>query len=203
MHSAQGRKRLLGAGIPVVETWDLTATPLDMLVGFSHTDVGRTVADFLHARGRRKLAIVTGSDERAARRTEAFLAQAKAHGIGDVQVVTVPAPTTMRSGRSGLGELLKRDKRIDGVFCSSDMLAMGVLAEARARRIGIPDQLAVVGFGDLDFAADTDPALTTVHIDAMQIGQHAARFIVERAEGRKVEPSIVDVGFTIVERKST
>ena len=203
MHSAQGRKRLLGAGIPVVETWDLTATPLDMLVGFSHTDVGRTVADFLHARGRRKLAIVTGSDERAARRTEAFLAQAKAHGIGDVQVVTVPAPTTMRSGRSGLGELLKRDKRIDGVFCSSDMLAMGVLAEARARRIGIPDQLAVVGVGDLDFAADTDPALTTVHIAAMQIGQHAARYIVERAEGRKVEPSIVDVGFTIVERKST
>ena len=45
MHSAQGRKRLIGAGIPVVETWDLTTTPLDMLVGFSHTDVGRTVAD--------------------------------------------------------------------------------------------------------------------------------------------------------------
>ncbi len=202
MHSAHGRKRLIGAGIPVVETWDLTTTPLDMLVGFSHTDVGRTVADFLHARKRSRLAIVTGSDERAARRTEAFLAQAKAHGIGDVQVVVVPAPTTMRSGRGALAELVKRDKRIDGVFCSSDMLAMGVLTEARVRRINVPDQLAVVGFGDLDFAADSDPGLTTVHIDGTKIGQHAARFIVERAEGRKVETSIVDVGFTIVERKS-
>jgi LacI family gluconate utilization system Gnt-I transcriptional repressor len=202
MHSSQGRKRLVGAGIPVVETWDLTTTPLDMLVGFSHPDVGRTVADYLHGRKRRRLAIVSGNDERAARRTEAFLAQAKAHGMGDVHVVVVPAPTTMRSGRGALVELLKRDKRIDGIFCSSDMLAMGVLAEARARRINVPDQLAVVGFGDLDFAADTDPALTTVHIDATRIGQHAARFIVERAEGRKVEPNIVDVGFTIVERKS-
>jgi LacI family gluconate utilization system Gnt-I transcriptional repressor len=36
MHSSQGRKRLIGSGIPVVETWDLTPTPIDMLVGFSH-----------------------------------------------------------------------------------------------------------------------------------------------------------------------
>jgi LacI family gluconate utilization system Gnt-I transcriptional repressor len=203
MHSAQGRKRLMGAGIPIVETWDLTTTPLDLLVGFSHVDVGRTVADFLHARKRRKLAIVSGNDERAARRTEAFVAQSKAHGVDNVQIVLVPAPTTMRSGRSALIELLKRDKRIDGVFCSSDMLAMGVLTEARSRRINVPDQLAIVGFGDLEFAADTDPALTTVHIDSKRIGEQAAHFIIERAAGRKPEPRIVDVGFTIVERKTT
>jgi len=46
MHSAEGRKRLLAAGIPVVETWDLTPTPIDMLVGFSHVEVGRAVAGF-------------------------------------------------------------------------------------------------------------------------------------------------------------
>ena len=40
MHSAGGRRRLLAAGIPVVETWDLTPTPIDMLVGFSHEKVG-------------------------------------------------------------------------------------------------------------------------------------------------------------------
>jgi len=66
-HSAAGRKRLAAAGIPVVETWDLTPTPLDMLVGFSHVDVGRAVAEFLRARGRRRLALVGGDDERARR----------------------------------------------------------------------------------------------------------------------------------------
>ena len=65
VHSADGRRRLLGAGIPVVETWDLTPTPIDMVVGFSHVDVGRAVARFLHAKGRRRLAVVAGSDERA------------------------------------------------------------------------------------------------------------------------------------------
>ena len=44
MHSAQGRRRLLASGIPVVETWDLTPTPIDMLVGFSHEKVGAQAA---------------------------------------------------------------------------------------------------------------------------------------------------------------
>ena len=91
---------------------------------------------------------------------------------------------------------------IDAVFCSSDLLALGVITEAQSRSIGVPGDLAVVGFGDLEFAADTNPALTTVHIDAAAIGREAARFIVDRAEGRPVEPRIVDVGFSIVDRQS-
>ena len=78
MHSAEGRRRLLAAGIPVVETWDLTPTPIDMLVGFSHAEVGRAVAEFLHAKGRRRLAVVAGDDERARRRHQAFVDAARA-----------------------------------------------------------------------------------------------------------------------------
>ena len=77
MHSAEGRRRLLAAGIPVVETWDLTPTPIDMLVGFSHEEVGRSVAAFLHARGRRRLAVISGDDERAKRRQVAFQTAAR------------------------------------------------------------------------------------------------------------------------------
>jgi LacI family transcriptional regulator, gluconate utilization system Gnt-I transcriptional repressor len=91
---------------------------------------------------------------------------------------------------------------VDAVFCSSDLLALGVLTEAQARGIGIPDRLAVVGFGDLEFAADLHPALTTVRINGAAIGRQAAHFIVERAEGRAVEPRVVDIGFSIVERGS-
>ena len=53
MHSPEGRRRLAAAGIPVVETWDLTPTPIDMLVGFSHEKVGAASAEYLHARGAR------------------------------------------------------------------------------------------------------------------------------------------------------
>lgn len=203
LHSAEGRKRLLASGIPVVETWDLTPTPIDMLVGFSHPEVGRRVAGYFHAKGRRRLAIVIGDDARAALRLQAYVATARMLGLPEVVAEVVPAPTTFRSGRAALGRLLERAADIDAVFCTSDLLALGVLTEAQARGIAVPGRLAVVGFGGLEFAADMHPALTTVQIDGAAIGRQAARFILDRAEGREVVQRVIDIGFSIVERQSS
>ncbi|MGJ7508307.1 LacI family DNA-binding transcriptional regulator [Variovorax sp. GT1P44] len=202
IHSPEGRRRLVAAGIPVVETWDLTPTPLDMLVGFSHPDVGRAVVDFLRRKGRRRLAVVAGDDERSRRRHQAFREAALAAGLPDVPILQLPAPTTLKSGRAALAELLRDQPEVDAVFCSSDLLALGVLVEAQSRGIDVPGRLSVVGFGDLEFSADLHPALTTVRIDGTAIGRHAAQFIVDRAEGRQTGPRVVDVGFSIVERDS-
>jgi LacI family gluconate utilization system Gnt-I transcriptional repressor len=203
LHSDQGRRRLLASGIPVVETWDLTPTPIDMLVGFSHVEVGRAVAAFLHAKGRRRLAVVAGDDERATRRLAAFRAAAQALGLPEVLTVVVPAPTTLKRGRGALAELLQAAPGIDAVFCSSDLLALGVMTEAQARGIAVPGRLAIVGFGDLEFAADLHPALTTVRINGAAIGRQAAQFIIDRAEGRSVSARVIDIGFAIVDRQSS
>jgi LacI family gluconate utilization system Gnt-I transcriptional repressor len=208
MRSPQGRRRLLASGIPVVETWDLTPTPIDMLVGFSHEKIGIAVADYLHQRGRRRVATMSANDERAVRRNKAFSDAACKLGMvrkGEQAVPTcvVPAPTTLGSGRSSLRELLARDPDIDALFCSSDMMAIGVIMEAHAQGIKIPEQLAVVGMGDLSFSRDVYPALTSVRIDGTAIGATAARFIIERTEGRVVADTVCDIGFTIVERESS
>jgi len=62
--------------------------------------------------------------------------------------------------------------------------------------------LAVMGFGDLDFAAHLNPSLSTVRIDGTAIGRQAARFIIDRAAGRPRGPEICDIGFAIVPRDS-
>ncbi len=82
------------------------------------------------------------------------------------------------------------------------MLALGAITEAQARGIPVPGRLAIVGFGDFGFAADAHPALTTVRIDGTAIGRQAARFIVDRAEGRPVAERVIDIGFSIVQRAS-
>jgi LacI family gluconate utilization system Gnt-I transcriptional repressor len=203
LRSDLGRKRLVSSGIPVVETWDLTASPIDMLVGFSHEQVGRAVCEFLHARGRRRPALITAKDVRALRRSEAFSERAIELGMATVPVITVPAPATLADGREGLAELQRAHPEVDSVFCSSDMLALGVLTEAQARGLPIPRQLAVVGLGDLDFAASVYPSLTTVRIDGKAIGGYAAQFIMDRAERIPQSTRIIDVGFSIIEREST
>ena len=202
MRSADGRRRLLASGIPVVETWDLTPTPIDMLVGFSHEQAGAATAQYLHRKGYRKPVIVTGDDRRANLRGNGFDQAWKALGGGPVPVHSVPAPTTLGSGRDALSKLLADDVGIDAVACSSDALAHGVITEAQARGMQVPGDVGVIGFGDLAFAQHAHPAITTVRIDGTGIGRQAARFIVDRAEGREVEQKIVDLGFSLIERKS-
>jgi LacI family gluconate utilization system Gnt-I transcriptional repressor len=202
MHSTEGRRRLLASGIPVVETWDLTPTPIDMLVGFSHEKVGSQAAAFLHAKGYRRPAILTADDHRAGVRRHGFEARLHELGVAKVPACVVPAPSTMANGRAGARELLAKRPRIDAVFCSSDVLAQGVLTEAHAQGLKVPQELAVVGFGDMGFAAHLHPALTTVRIDGAAIGEQAARFIIDRVEGREPALRIRDIGFSIIERAS-
>ncbi|MFN7040091.1 MAG: LacI family DNA-binding transcriptional regulator [Acidovorax temperans] len=203
MGAGKGRTRLVASGIPVVETWDLTPTPIDMLVGFSHLDIGRAVAQFFVAKGRKRLALVTAEDERAARRAAAFAEAAEQAGLPPVHVVNVGAQRSLRSGRDALARLVDECPEADAVFCSSDLLAVGVATEARARQIAVPGQLAIMGFGDVPFVADMLPALSTVQINGAHIGRLAAQYLMDRAEGREVDPAVVQVDFSIVERDTT
>lgn len=86
------------------------------------------------------------------------------------------------------------------------LLAMGVLFEAIARGIPIPEKMAVMGFGNLNASADTYPALTTVAVDGILIGRQVARLLLERvgtveAAQPPLSP-IIDVGFHIIARAS-
>jgi LacI family gluconate utilization system Gnt-I transcriptional repressor len=203
MHSAQGRRRLQASGLPVVETWDFTSSPIDMLVGFSHEAAAAAMADHLVQRGYRRLAVLGGDDARALRRQKGFIERAQALGCEAVPAPALPAPTGVPEGRAGLQQLLERAPELQAVFCASDALALGALAEAQSRGLRVPADLALAGFGDMPFAAALYPALSTVRIDGTAIGRHAARFIVDRVEGREVGEKVIDVGFSVIQRAST
>ncbi|WP_235578191.1 LacI family DNA-binding transcriptional regulator [Pseudorhodoferax sp. Leaf267] len=203
VRSEEGRRALRASGIPVVETWELTDTPVDMLVGFSHAAIGAAVVDYLHGRGHRCIGMVSADDRRAATRIAAFAARAQALGIEVVPTAYSPAPSTMGAGRAGLAALLARAPGLTAVFCSSDMLALGACIEARERGLAIPGQLAIVGLGDQSVAADAAPPLTTVRIDGTRIGRLAAEMVIARVEGQSADAGVVDIGFSIVERASS
>jgi LacI family gluconate utilization system Gnt-I transcriptional repressor len=199
-HSAESRRRLLSARIPVVETWDMTPTPLDVVVGFSHEKVGREVAEYLYKKGYGRFAVVTANDRRAQVRLREFNSTLAQHGVAEVPTITVPVPSTLMLGRNGLARLLEMGFRSGVIFCSSDTLAHGVLTEALSRRLSVPGDLAIVGFGDQSFAPHTHPALSTVRIDRAEIGRRAAEALLGRMQGRTGMDTIIDVGFQVMER---
>ena len=199
VHSQRARDMLRRAAIPVVETWDLSDAPVDMLVGFSHLAVGQAVAAYFLAKGWQHVAVATGDDPRALQRREGFMA-----ALGrEVPTAFVPAPSSLERGRRALAELLQQEPRLQAVCCSSDTLAQGVMVEALARGLRVPRDLAICVFGNADFAAHLLPAMTTVLIDGPEIGRLAAGMVLARCRGEAVARPVVDVGFRIVERGST
>jgi LacI family transcriptional regulator, gluconate utilization system Gnt-I transcriptional repressor len=106
VHSPEVRWLLTGARIPVVETWDLTPTPIDMLMGFSNEAIGRAAADYLVGKGRRRLALVVADDQGAQLRRAGFAAAARERGAAVVAEVVLRAPATLGMGREALGRLL-------------------------------------------------------------------------------------------------
>jgi LacI family gluconate utilization system Gnt-I transcriptional repressor len=200
VESEAARNRLRRAGIPVVETWDISDRPVDMVIGFSHLKVGSAIAGYFLGKGVQRVGIATGSDHRALQRREGFLA---AWGRG-VPTAVVPAPSSLELGRKALGTLLDQDPGLQAVACSSDMLAQGILVEAQARGLRVPQDLAVSGFGNAEFSAHMLPSITTVHVDGPRIGQLAAQRILDRCRGVPRPPqSVFDLGFRLVEREST
>ncbi|MDV7213341.1 LacI family DNA-binding transcriptional regulator [Azotobacter beijerinckii] len=205
LHTEASRARLVQAGIPVVEAWDLSESPIDMLVGFSHEQIGKAIASRLYEKGYRRFSVVTIDDPRGLRRCNSLIAELERRGITDVPIEVLPAPATLEIGREGLRRLLERDSPPEVVVCSSDTVAQGVLAEAASRRLEVPRDLAVMGFGDLSSAAHVYPALSTVRVDGVRIGNEVAEALLERFQRRDGEhgPVRIDTGFTLVERAST
>ena len=202
-HSSQAKRLLMAANIPVVETWDITPTPLDVVVGFSHQRVGRSVADFLVSRNKGKIGILSATDHRAQIRQQAFLETLEKKGVTDVAISTVPVPTSFLAGRVGMACLLDNGFINGAVFCSSDTLAQGALTEVQSRGLAIPDQIAMVGFGDQPFAAHTVPSLTTIKFDRALMGRKAAGALLSRFNDEPVIEKTIDVGFQLIERQTT
>lgn len=203
IHSEEGTRLLRSAGVPVLETWDLSSDPIDMLIGFSHEAVGAAVSQYLIQKGRRRLALIGGDDARSQRRWRTYAQHTRELGLAAPLAHFVPPPAKLGDGRQALIALLEQADDLDGIFCSSDMLAAGVLIQAHACGISVPSSLSVVGFGDLNFAGDLEPALTTVRVDAARMGHLAAETLVKRLRGEAVPDRVVDLGFSIMERRSS
>jgi LacI family gluconate utilization system Gnt-I transcriptional repressor len=196
------RRQLKATKISTIETWDLPATPIDLVVGLSHKAVGVAVARRALSQNRRRAFVISATGVRALARRDSFSGAMLESGAPEPSAAMFASTTTFGQGRSAIAAHLDSGGRPDIVVCSSDWSAHGVLDELQRRQIRVPDDIAVIGFGDLDFAADLNPSLTTVKIDGGVIGRQAAQFLMQRARGEKIKDPIVDIGFSLIVRNS-
>jgi LacI family gluconate utilization system Gnt-I transcriptional repressor len=208
-HSAETRKLLRASGVPVVEMWEIGAEPIDMAVGFSHPQVGASAARHLLSKGRRSIAFLGArmqEDHRAAKRASGFAEEAKrAADHAACEVINHPGAATVEAGSLLLSRALQQVPDLDGIACSNDLVALGVLFECQRQGIAVPERIAAIGFGDLDFSASCIPSLTTIRPSGDLIGREVARLILAGIHGEHATGAsrIVDTGHVLIERRST
>lgn len=207
-HTRETRKRLTQAveqGLCVVELMDLAKKPIDLNVGLSHRDVGAAVARHLFAQGYRHIAYagtLAASDRRSARRAEGFREEVLAQGMPHYEL-RLEEPFSIGLGGQLTRELLARHPKLEAIFFANDDLAAGALFEAQRRGLRVPQDLALVGFNDLELASSVHPTLTSVKVDQEKIGRTAANLLLARLAGDTAPRRPIDVGFTLIQREST
>jgi LacI family gluconate utilization system Gnt-I transcriptional repressor len=200
------RKLLKQAGIPVVETWNLSGPFVDIGVGFSTKEAACQATQIMIDKGLTKIGIAgyeTKGEKRFQERLDGFLQALTAAALRTDLIATVPSWSGFGGGKLALDQLLEIEPELEGVFCFTDVLAAGVMFECMRKGWGIPDRLSIVGYGDYEIAAQLSPGLTTVHTPGDIIGEQAAQLILARCNGDAPASNIVDVGYNLVVRGST
>ena len=205
VHTPDTRRMLERARIPVVETGNLTADPIDMVVGFSNVAAARAMMEHLVARGHRSIGFIgasTRDNPQAADRRRGYDEAVVAHRLARAASLAVQCASDYAAGAQAVRDLVERNPAMTAVFAASEVRAMGALLECQRRGWAVPSRLAIAGFNDAGMAPYLVPALTTVRVPREEIGRRAARMILDRLEGRPVSPRVVDLGFEIVVRES-
>jgi LacI family transcriptional regulator len=166
------------------------------------------VADHLLSLGHRRIACLssreTPTQTWAVRRRTSFEEAVRRNSEATIKSWRLNPQGT--NGREVARDLLTDDLRPTAVFAASDHEAAFVHDAAVELGMQIPNDLSIVGFADLDFAATMDPPLTTMRQKPHEIGRLAAKLIMDRIDGivpDDNEPTTIKVAAELIVRNST
>jgi DNA-binding LacI/PurR family transcriptional regulator len=107
-------------------------------------------------------------------------------------------------GASAMRRLLKLPERPDAVFCFNDLLALGAMRAVHEAGLRVPDDVALVGFDDVEEAEYSIPSLTTIAPDKAKIAEEAVARLLYRINDGYTEPCVlIQPGFRLVVRESS
>ncbi|MDC7339698.1 LacI family DNA-binding transcriptional regulator [Streptomyces lydicus] len=167
--------------------------PRPLYVDTDNRDGARQAVRHLLGRGRRRIAVITGPlDQTSALDRLDGYREALGVPAADPRLLA-DGGFTASGGERAMARLLDSAPDLDAVFACSDLMASGALRTLRARGRRVPDEVAVVGYDDLEPAAWADPPLTTVRQDVEEMGRLMARLLLRLLEVRRADGTPVPV----------
>jgi DNA-binding LacI/PurR family transcriptional regulator len=151
--------------------------------------VARLVKHLIVDHGHRRIAFLSGpaSNTEAKNRLSGYARALDEHGLDYDSKLVLHGQFTRESGVRAVSELFDRRQlraaAVNAIVCVNDCTAFGVIDELSRRRIGVPEQVAVVGFDDIGPSKNHDPSLTTVRQPLRELGREGVRKLLAMLDG--------------------
>jgi DNA-binding LacI/PurR family transcriptional regulator len=181
-HSDNVRNWLINASIPVMEIGAVRTDPIDMNIGIDNVAAMFELTQTLIQRGYKNIGLLCANQEQwiFQQHLQGWYKAMLRHHMSPNRVINAAASPVFSTGAEQLPEFLLAWPELDALVCVSDELACGALYECQRRRIKVPEDLAIVGFGDSDVSRVCQPPLTTMSVPHRNIGLEAGRALLAR-----------------------
>lgn len=174
-------------------------------VDVDNVSAARMAVEHLISLGHTRIACITNAPRNfgheATDRLYGYQAALEAHGFAYEEALVRYGDYQERSGFEAMRSLLEQKERPTAVFIASDVVALGALSAARAAGLQVPDDLAVVGFDDIQLSQYVVPPLTTVRVPAHEIGATSAQMLLNIIQNGH-RPSSVFLATELIVRES-
>ncbi len=174
-------------------------------VSIDHALAAREATAHLIGLGHRRLAHIAGPDGNilTRQRLDGFFGALASAGIPRADAPVAAGDFTFDSGGAAMRALLAVSAPPTAVFCANDEMAIGAINAAKAAGLRVPDDVSVVGFDDIAFAAEYDPPLTTIRQPRRAMGRLAASLLVRVLSGAAPEARMTLLAHELVIRASS
>lgn len=199
MHGADPLPAALARmGVPVV-SYGRPAVPVPLpYVDNDNMGGAELAVRHLLERGRRRIATIAGPQDMIAGQDRLTGYRNALRGSDRRSIVAV-GDFTRESGAVAMRHLLEDDPGLDAVFAANDMMAIGALQTLRQAGRRVPDDVAVVGFDDIEAARYTEPPLTTVRHPVAEQAAAMVRLLLNLFDGGPADPVILPTELVVRE----
>lgn len=204
-HLSQTYETIRRHEVPFLTTYVCESQHDVPAIGIDNESATYDMTRYLHGLGHREYGVIANtqaSSDRSRARVAGIKRALKEGGLKLDGSRIVKLSHSIMQGRTGLRELLTADSTITAVICTTDTLAVGALAEAKAMGLRVPQDISITGFDDIELAAQLDPPLTTISMPATEIGEAAAEYLVNAIDGVPI-PTSMALPYRLVVRSST
>jgi LacI family transcriptional regulator len=171
--------------IPVIAV-DMPLAEASGSVLVDNQEAAALATRFLIEAGARRIACITGPNDNvtAQDRLEGYRHALRENAIEADPHLAISSDYLEGGGYESTIRLLELPEHPDGIFVTNNRMVVGALRALQTRGVRVPEDINVVGFDELPWSLELHPGLSRVRQPAQQIGQQAARLLIEHLAGR-------------------